>query len=90
MFGKKVKLAVTGMSCEHCEHTVEKNLAEVESVTKVKADHEKNVVTVHYKGERPSIDEVTLRVKNLGYQAAEAVCLSHFQNLKVRSIQWTI
>ena len=71
LFGKKVKLAVTGMSCEHCEHTVEKNLAEIERVTKVKADHEKNVVTVHYKGERPSFDEVTLRVKNLGYEAGE-------------------
>ncbi len=71
MFGKKAKLAVTGMSCGHCEQTVEKNLSEIERVTKVKADHGKGVVTVHYKGERPSFDELILRVKNLGYEAGE-------------------
>ncbi len=71
MFGKKANLTVTGMSCGHCEQTVEKNLSEIESVTKVKADHEKNVVSLHYKGEQPSLTEVILRVKNLGYEAGE-------------------
>ena len=63
--------AVTGMSCGHCEQAVEKNLAEIESVIMVKADHEKGTVTVHYKGERPNLNEVTLRVKNLGYEPGE-------------------
>jgi copper chaperone len=68
VFGKKAKLTVTGMSCGHCEQAVEKNLSEMESVTKVKADHSNSVVTLHYKGEQPGLEEVILRVKNAGYE----------------------
>jgi len=71
LFEKTAKLAVTGMSCGHCEQAVEKSLLEMESVAKVEADHDKNRVTVHYKGERPGLEEIILRVKNVGYEAAE-------------------
>jgi copper chaperone len=72
MFGKKAKLSVSGMSCGHCEQSVEKSLMEMEPVSKVKADHGKDMVTVHYKGDSPSLDETILRVKNLGYEPGDA------------------
>lgn len=72
MFGKKAKLQVTGMSCGHCEQTVEKGLADLAGVAKVKANHGKDLVTISYKGERPSIDEVKAKVEDLGYEAASS------------------
>ena len=39
LFGKKQeKITVKGMTCSHCEQTVEKGLAGIEGVVKVKAD----------------------------------------------------
>lgn len=70
MFSKNAKLQVSGMSCAHCEKTVEEGLTELDAVSKVKADHEKEVVTVYYKGERPSIEEVKGKVENMGYEVA--------------------
>lgn len=72
MFGKKAKLNVSGMSCGHCEQSVEKSLLEMETVSKVKADHEKDLVTVHYKKEAPSLDETVQRLKNLGYDPGDS------------------
>lgn len=71
MFEKKASLAVTGMSCDHCEQAVEKNLLEMEQVKKVEASHERNLVTIQYKGEGPSLNETVLRIKNLGYVPGE-------------------
>ena len=71
MFGKKAKLAVSGMSCGHCEQSVVKSLLEMELVSKVKADHATDLVTVHVKGDVPSLEETILRVKNLGYEPGD-------------------
>ena len=71
MFGNKnATIEVKGMSCGHCEKTVEEGVAGIDGVRKVKADHERNVVTVSYKGECPSIDEIKAKVEGLGYEAA--------------------
>ena len=72
MFDKKAALKVTGMSCGHCEKTVEEGLVGIDGVRKVKADHEKDVVTVRYKGECPSIDEIKAKIEDLGYEAASS------------------
>ena len=50
---KKI-IAVTGMHCGHCEKAVEEAVKAIEGVTKVKADREKNTVTVTMKSD---IDE---------------------------------
>jgi copper chaperone CopZ len=73
MFGtKKTKIEVTGMSCGHCEKTVEDGVNSVDGVRKVKADHAKNVVTISYRGDCPSIDEVKAKVEDLGFEAANS------------------
>jgi copper ion binding protein len=68
LFGKKETLAVKGMSCGHCEQAVEKGLADVPGVSKVKADHGKSQVTVHYKGDSPDMDVVKQTITDLGYE----------------------
>ena len=72
MFGKKVQLTVTGMSCGHCEKTVEQGLGTLDQVSGVKADSQKDLVTLKYKGECPSIEDVRAKVADLGYEAANS------------------
>ena len=50
---KKI-IEVTGMHCGHCEKAVEDALKAIEGVSKVKADREKNSVTLTMKND---IDE---------------------------------
>ncbi len=45
---KKI-IAVTGMHCGNCAKAVEKALSEIEGISKVKADHDKNLVTASMK-----------------------------------------
>ena len=69
LFGKKQeKLTVKGMSCSHCEQSVEKGLADVAGVLKVKANANADSVVVFYKGDAPNLDEVRQKVVALGYE----------------------
>lgn len=70
LFSKKETLAVQGMSCSHCEQAVEKGVAGLTGVAKVKADHKKGQVAVFYKGEPPDMEAVKKKVVELGYELA--------------------
>lgn len=72
LFGKKKveTLAVNGMSCGHCEQTVENGLQGLPGVDKVKADHEGNKVEIFYKGEKPDLEAVRKKIVELGYEVA--------------------
>ncbi|GAA0292301.1 heavy-metal-associated domain-containing protein [Halarchaeum salinum] len=58
---------VTGMSCEHCEQTVEDALVALDSVKSAKADNEADTVVVE--GE-PDDAEVVAAVGEAGYEAS--------------------
>jgi copper chaperone len=60
-------LTVTGMSCGHCEQTVEDALADVDGVTDASADNETDSVTVE--GDANS-DALVAAVENAGYDAS--------------------
>ena len=68
-FGKsdKITLRVGGMSCAHCERTVENALREIAGVARVKADHIKGQVRVTYKGQTPDGETVKRKITELGY-----------------------
>ncbi len=67
---KKETLAVQGMSCTHCEQTVEKGLQDLPGVKKVKADHTQNQVEISYRGEPPDMESVRKKIVDLGYEIA--------------------
>lgn len=72
LFGKKKEtLKVTGMSCSHCEQSVEQGLADIGGVLKVKADADANLVDVFYKGDIPDLGAVRQKIVSLGYEVAE-------------------
>lgn len=58
---------VTGMSCEHCEQTVEDALAEVAGVESATADNEADTVVVEGS---PDDGDVAAAVEDAGYEAA--------------------
>ncbi|WP_435334938.1 heavy-metal-associated domain-containing protein [Haloarchaeobius sp. TZWWS8] len=60
-------LTVTGMSCGHCEATVEDALAGVDGVESVTADHEADEATIE--GTAP-VDDLVAAVEDAGYDAS--------------------
>lgn len=68
---KKKTFNVEGMTCHHCEMTVEKALSEILNVKSVKADHLNKIVEVKYKGEL-DIDQMKERVEKAGYRFVSA------------------
>jgi copper chaperone CopZ len=60
-------IAVEGMSCEHCEQTVEEVLEEVEGVTSATADRDSESATVEGFAER---NELVTVVEDAGYDAS--------------------
>ena len=48
---KLLILKVNGMTCRHCEMTIENSLKEIENITDVIADREKKMVKIYYEYE---------------------------------------
>ena len=61
------QIEVDGMSCGHCEQTVEDALADVEGVTDATADNETG--EVRYEGDADPA-EVAAAVEDAGYEPA--------------------
>jgi copper chaperone CopZ len=61
-----MELTVTGMSCGHCEETVEDALGDVDGVTAVTADNELDRVTVEGDADPDALVAV---VEDAGYDA---------------------
>lgn len=60
-------LTVEGMTCEHCEQTVEEALEEVEGVTSATADRDAESATVEGSA---ALDELVTVVEDAGYDAS--------------------
>ncbi len=70
MFGfgsKKATLTVDGMTCHHCEMTVEKALMEVEGVKSAKADHAAKRVELEFRKEL-DLGQVKDKIEKAGYK----------------------
>ena len=59
---------VEGMTCGHCELSVQEEVGEVAGVTAVKADHTTGKVTVE--GDGYSTEDIEAAVKEAGYTLA--------------------
>ncbi|MCU4744454.1 heavy-metal-associated domain-containing protein [Halobacteria archaeon AArc-m2/3/4] len=62
-------ITVKGMSCEHCEQTVEEALEALDGVTSATADHDAEIATVE--GATDS-NVLTTAVEEAGYEAPDA------------------
>ncbi len=41
-------VTVSNISCEHCVHTIESEVSEIQGVSEVKADQQTKQVTIHW------------------------------------------
>lgn len=64
---KKKTITVDGMTCHHCEMTVEKALLELDGIKAAKADHTSKSVEVQYKSDL-DIDQVRQKIEGSGYK----------------------
>ena len=62
-------LSVTGISCNGCEQTVENALQNVESVTRVDADHEGDTVEVVAEDDIAD-EDIEAAIEDAGYDVA--------------------
>jgi copper chaperone len=63
-------IKVEGMSCGHCELSVQEELEELDGVKSAKADHEKGTVEVAYEEGRVTDEQFKGAIKEAGYTVA--------------------
>jgi copper chaperone len=63
-------IKVEGMSCGHCELSVQEELEELDGVRSAKADHEKGTVEVAYEEGRVTDRQFKEAVEEAGYTVA--------------------
>jgi len=63
---KNMKIIVKGMNCNHCKTTVEENVLTIPGIESVSADISSE--TVDLGGEDYDMDEVRVKIENLGYK----------------------
>ena len=67
MFGKKIKIGINGMSCNHCAKRVEEGLGKMDGIKSVKVNLDEKYVLITYKDEL-SLDKVKNEIEELGYE----------------------
>lgn len=67
---KTTVLQVSGMSCGHCEMSVQEALGELPGVERVKADHATGRVEVAYDEDRVGDEQFGEAVEEAGYTLA--------------------
>ncbi|MGN1194380.1 MAG: copper ion binding protein, partial [Acutalibacteraceae bacterium] len=67
---KKKTLNVEGMSCNACELRIQREVEKLDGVKSVKADCEKNTVTVEF-DEPVTIEEIKNTIQSTGYDVVE-------------------
>jgi len=66
MDNNQIVLSVKGMSCNHCQANVEKNVAKIQGIKTIKANHVSSQVVIE--GQDVNLDEVKKVVEMLGYE----------------------
>lgn len=66
---KKIKLNISGMTCNNCANRVETALSELEGVEKVKINLKKETAKIKYDETIQDRDNFQEAVEEVGYQA---------------------
>lgn len=66
---EKIKLQISGMSCQHCVKTVTDVLTELEGVQRAKVNLRKGEAVVHFDASRTTTDTLTEVITEAGFEA---------------------
>lgn len=83
------KFAVTGMSCVMCKNAVEKGVGELDGVISVKVNLSANEMTVNYDEGVLTVNDLTNKVKKLGYSAVEIDGIVGNTNIQEKKVKAT-
>lgn len=61
-------LEVTGMTCDHCEMTVEKTVLALEGISDIKADHTDSSAVIKFDTAQVNLKEISAALARKGYQ----------------------
>lgn len=62
------KLLVSGMSCQHCKHSIEDTLRSLEGVNKAEANYIQGFVEVDFDTAIISLEKIAAEIAELGYE----------------------
>jgi copper ion binding protein len=68
---KQVKLEVKGMQCNHCAQSIYKTVSSIRGIISVDVSLANNTVTVEFAEDMVDLDQITLKIKRLGYEVVE-------------------
>lgn len=68
----KIQLQVQGMTCAHCELSIEEGLMELDSVKRVQASFSRGRVTLVYEDHEPSLKAIRKVIESLGYSLEDS------------------
>ena len=68
-----VEIAVTGMTCNHCEMTIQKAVKALPGVQDVKASHVDEVAIVCFDKTQTTVDQMKAAIADKGYEPGEYV-----------------
>ncbi|MFN3604775.1 MAG: heavy-metal-associated domain-containing protein [Leptonema sp. (in: bacteria)] len=63
----KVVIGVDGMTCRHCEMSVEKAIMNLKGVEKVSANHKEKKVEIEYRNPNLTLEDFYNTVEETGY-----------------------
>ncbi len=58
---------VEGMTCDHCEMSIQKGVNELEGIAKVEANHEDSTTRIVYNPSKTDPDKITAAIERRGY-----------------------
>ncbi len=67
------KLSVSGMSCAHCELTIEKSLSNMKGIDHIKASFAKGEVTFTFDDDIVNLETIKATINNLDYKVIETI-----------------
>lgn len=65
---KKEEFKVDGITCRSCKILIESEIDVIAGVKDIKVDYQKGTAWVEYEEEKISLEEIFLKIENLGYQ----------------------
>ncbi|MGQ7870863.1 heavy-metal-associated domain-containing protein [Sunxiuqinia sp. sy24] len=62
---------VEGMTCDHCEMSIQKGVKELEGIASVEANHEDSTTRVVFDPAKTNKDEIVKAIEKRGYSVVE-------------------
>lgn len=69
----EVSLKVEGMTCDHCEMSIQKGVSELPGIESVLANHEDSTTVIKFDQLKTSEDDIKKAIEKRGYQVKSRI-----------------